>query len=98
MIGDRLLANLTGTPVNRKGLQSFEVAYVAKGVEGRLVILTDDRNQAGTQIRKTLFAEVPEATDYTFREFGYRSAQIGNLVDSIVGLTVAFQRQDKCDY
>ena len=72
----KLLATLSDTPERMPSTRAYDVCFIdGSGEERKTAVLTDARLAVGDQIRQTLFARHPEATDYTFREFDYGNFQ-----------------------
>ena len=88
MLGDKMLAEFTRTPVIAAGQQAFDVVFADRGRENSMVVLINGSEQIGDQIRTTFFRHHPDATDYTFNRINYRAYQRKLAVDAIARLVV----------
>lgn len=86
-----MLARATGTPKYESGMQAYDVHFRTVNGDQQTAVLVYDRNQVGRQISETLFANHPDATDFTFREFDYVDFQVRSLVDVALGNYVTHQ-------
>jgi hypothetical protein len=85
---NRLLARLSDTPQYESGMRAYDVPFRTEHGEDSTVILTQGNEKIGEQIRQTLFANHPNATDYTFREFDYLAFQYRTFVETAIANTL----------
>lgn len=80
----RTLARFTDTPKHQPGMKAFDVFYRTLEGDRHTAIITRDKEKIGQQIAQVLFANHPDATDYTFREFDYLTFQARTFVSSAI--------------